>query len=147
VTTVSDGKAALDALYWRAEILQAMFWMRGEGIATNVEPLRLAEFLAVEPAHIGTQMDALAAEGYLEVATQVPLHYALTATGIAEGGRSFQDEFAELTRSAHYECAPGCWCHDPDHVGEPCPSAPPLTPTPVEPPEEEPQPAEDRRGR
>jgi hypothetical protein len=43
---------------------------------------------------------------------------------VAEGGRSFHDEFAELIKPAHAECGPGCWCKDPKHAGEPCPSTP-----------------------
>jgi hypothetical protein len=142
MTTLSDGKAALDALYWRAEILQAMFWMRGEGIAMDIEPRRLAEFLAVDPVDVETQVRDLAAGGYVRAAVQSPLRYELTERGVAEGGRSFQDEFADLTRAAHYECAPGCWCHDPDHGGEPCPSTP--APTPKEPPPTQPDEDDDR---
>jgi hypothetical protein len=148
MTILADGKTALDALYWRAEILQAMFWMRGEGIDTEVSPRGLAEFLAVETSLVEAQMADLSAEGFLRASHSSPLRYELTETGIAEGGRSFQDEFAELTHAAHYECAPGCWCHDPDHVGEPCPSTPapkePSLPRPDPPP---PEPTEDRRGR
>ena len=145
MTTVSNGKAALDALYWRAEILQAMFWMRGEGIDSNVAPRRLAEFLAVDSAEIEAQMRDLTAGGYLRTCALSPLRYELTDQGVAEGGRSFQDEFADLTHAAHYECAPGCWCHDPDHAGEPCPSTP--APRPAEPPPGEPEPEADPKPR
>ena len=113
------GEQALDALYWRAEILQAMYWMRGEGLAEAVAATRLAEFLVADLATIDQQMRTLHAEGYLDA---VDAGYALTGLGVAEGGRGFQDEFAELTRPAHYECAAGCTCHDPAHAGEPCPS-------------------------
>ena len=151
MTTLSDGRAALDALYWRAEILQAMFWMRGEGIASDVEPVRLAEFLAVDTSEIELQMHDLAREGFLaEVSLAVgegSPRYELTTLGITEGGRSFQDEFAAVTHSAHYECAPGCWCHDPDHVGEPCPRTPAPVTKPAEPAPDEPDPADERRGR
>jgi hypothetical protein len=140
VTTVSNGQAALDALYWRAEILQAMFWMRGEGLASETQPHRLAEFLAGDASQVEVQMHDLAAAGYLERTSADPPRYRLTTLGIAEGGRSFQDEFAELTHSAHYECAPGCWCHDPDHVGEPCPSTPAPVKKPAELPADEPEP-------
>jgi hypothetical protein len=134
--TVADGKVALDALYWRAEILQAMFWMRGEGIDSEVEPGRLAEFLAVDPADIEAQMLDLASQGFLLEVSAEPQRYELSPRGVVEGGRSFQDEFADLTHAAHYECAPGCWCHDPDHVGDPCPSQPlpkPAEPAPTDP--------------
>lgn len=135
---------ALDALFWRAEILQAMYWMRGEGINAEVEPIRLAEFLSAEVETVSEQMGLLDSDGYLECLDGS--RYALTASGVAEGARSFADEFADLTRAAHYECAPGCWCHDPDHIGEPCPSQP--KPDPVQPSPETPDPGkEGRRGR
>jgi len=124
---------ALESMYWRAEILQAMYWMRGEGIDDEVEPLRLAEFLMVEADEVQRQMHDLAEDGYLTLNSSE--RYALTPRGVEEGGRSFADEFADLTHPAHYECAPGCWCHDPDHAGEPCPgeAAPPAKPDEEEP--------------
>jgi hypothetical protein len=44
------------------------------------------------------------------------------AAVVEEGGRRFNDEFRDLTRQAHGECAPGCWCHTPEGEGRPCPS-------------------------
>jgi hypothetical protein len=122
-----DGKEALEALFWRAEILQALYWMRGEGLADAVDPARLAEFLLVDRDIVDLQMRDLVADGYLNSDSE---RYTLTALGVEEGGRSFQDDFGDLTRPAHYECGPGCWCQDPDHVGEPCPSHPLPTPPP-----------------
>lgn len=136
-----DGREALDELYWRAEILQALYWMRGEGLAGDVDPGRLAEFLAADAPTVADQMERLAGEGYLEVAgghwpratgTEAvagrhgpwPVAYRLTALGVAEGGRSFHDEFDDYIRPAHAECGPGCWCKDPKHAGEPCPNEP-----------------------
>jgi hypothetical protein len=52
MTVAQRGQQALDAPFWRAEILQAMYWMRGERIDAEVEPTRLAEFLAVDTDHI-----------------------------------------------------------------------------------------------
>jgi hypothetical protein len=126
------GAEALDALYWRAEILQALYWMHGEGLATHVEPGRLAEFLAVDAAIVRDQLRRLARDGFVAAAEG---GYRLTPRGIEEGGRSFQDEFAELTRPGHYECGTGCWCQDPDHVGEPCPNQPQPAPEPPEEPD------------
>lgn len=113
--------SAVDDLFWRGEILQAMFWMRGEGLGLVVAAERLAEFLVAEPSIVRVQMDVLVEDGYLSPSDA---GYALTTHGIVEGARSFHDEFASLTRPAHYECGPGCWCQDPDHVGEPCPNQP-----------------------
>ncbi len=125
MATGEDGREALDALYWRSEILQALFWMRGEDLGSEVEPGVLARFLAVDAAVVTQQVGLLAAAGYLEPAAPGPPgRYRLTALGIAEGGRSFQDDFADLTRPGHYECSASCWCHDPDHADEPCPTHP-----------------------
>jgi hypothetical protein len=133
MTTRTEGHDALDDLFWRAEILQAMYWMRGEGLAEDVEADALARFLAADPAVIAEQLVRLERDGYLEAVAIV--RYRLTALGAAEGGRSFADEFEGLTHQAHYECAPGCWCQDPDHAEDPCPSHPehPEVPPPDEP--------------
>ena len=130
---LTNGRQALDELYWRAEILQALYWMRGEGLAAEVAPPALAEFLVAEPVVMADQMQRLTADGYLEAvgsrqsavgsnSSPLATAYRLTPLGIAEGGRSFRDEFEGLTRRAHGECGPTCWCKDPDHAGDPCPS-------------------------
>lgn len=124
-----EGAAALDSLYWQAEILQALYWMRGEGLASEITPVRLAEFLVVDEARMRERLELLVADGYLE-ALEGP-RYRLSALGQAEGGRSFQDEFAEFIKPAHAECGPGCWCKDPKHAGEPCPGAPSQAPKPT----------------
>lgn len=117
------GDEALDELYWRAEILQAMYWMRGEGLADTVEPARLAEFLVGDERIVAQQLRQLAAAGYVQPSAS-DSRYALTEQGLTEGARSFHDDFAELTHPGHMECAPGCWCKDPDHAGDPCPTHP-----------------------
>ena len=105
--------SALDELFWRDELLEALFWMRGEGLASSVSPLALADFLAVDPGVVATHMARLADEGFLDGSAT---GYALTEAGAREGGRSFADEFADLTRPGHGECVPGCTCADPNHA-------------------------------
>lgn len=125
MTSKYDGHDALDELYWRSEILQAMYWMRGEELASEVGPDQLAQFLVAETGIVASFMRRLAGDGYLEAVDDddgPAVRYRLTAFGAAEGGRSFADEFADLTRPGHGECAPGCWCQNPEHAGEPCPS-------------------------
>lgn len=117
-----NGAAALEELFWRDEILQAMFWLRGEGLAEEATGAKLAQFLVIEPRPLARQLARLVADGYLERLSGRPTHYRLTERGRQEGGRRFRDEFAELTHRGHGECAPGCICHDPAHAGEPCPS-------------------------
>jgi len=121
MTGSAAGREALESLYWRSEILQAMYWMRGEGLARDVDPLELATFLAAQPGLIHRQLRALAADGYLALAPGRLARYELTALGVDEGGRAFRDEFEGYTRAGHGECGPGCWCRDPKHAADPCP--------------------------
>jgi hypothetical protein len=123
-----DGRSALDALYWRAEILQAMYWMRGEGIASRVSAAQLADFLIVSHDIVRAQLTALVDDGYLSCDDGVVC--AHTPRGDRRRPQ-LPGRIRRLTRPAHYECGPGCWCQDPEHIGEPCPSHPvPAPPAP-----------------
>ena len=127
MTEEHDGPRALDELYWRAEILQVMYWMKGEGIAEDVTPTSLAAFL-VDAGRVDHHLERLADDGFVErIGASSDGHaarYRLSPSGHAEGSRGFRDEFADLTRPAHGECHQDCRCHDPAHAGEPCPSHP-----------------------
>ena len=109
---------ALRALYWRDEILQVMFWIKGEGFGEHVDPAVLERFLGVE-ASIGLgYLDRLVDEDLL---VRTPDgQYGLTATGHEYGAGVFADEFADLTRPAHGECGPDCWCHASVEEAEAC---------------------------
>ena len=120
-----DGAAALEALFWRDEILQALYWLQGERLADAVDAERMAEILVANLAIVKSEMGRLAEGGYLTMEPGSPPRYRLTEIGRIEGARSFQDEFAGLTQQAHGECAPGCWCNDPTRIGEPCPTREP----------------------
>ncbi len=98
-----------------------MYWMEGEGIASAVSPTRLAEFLDTAPSTMAARLRQLVGDGFLAPLADDPARFAMTDAGRREGTRSFGDEFAALTRPAHAECGPGCWCHDPKHAEEPCP--------------------------
>ncbi len=99
-----------DAIRRRDEILQVMFWMRGEGLADDASPDTLLVFLGeVDDAMLRADLDALDSAGLLE---RMPGgSYRLTPGGVREGGRRFADEFAEITRQAHGACSdPDCDC-------------------------------------
>ena len=136
MTTLPDGREALDDLYWRDEILQALYWMQGEGLAEAASAADLARFLVADEGLIAAQLTRLAEAGYVEGGGRKaedgkaspplpPSAFRLTPLGVREGGRSFRDEFADYTRPAHGECGPGCWCKDPEHEGEACPNLEP----------------------
>jgi len=100
---------ALLALYWRSEILQVMYWLRGEGLGEVVDAALLERFLGVDAALGVGYLDRLVLDGYLEPAKG---GYVLSETGLAEGRTEFAMSFAELTRPAHGECSADCWCHN-----------------------------------
>jgi hypothetical protein len=97
------------------EILQVMYWLRGEQLAADVTAAGLARWVGLDTEGIEPLLERLAASGLLqpagEGAADGPARYALTECGVREGGRRFADEFAELTRPGHYECTdPNCEC-------------------------------------
>ncbi len=108
---------SLRALFWRSEILQVMYWLRGEGLGEVADAQLIERFLGVD-ADVGvTYLDRLVAEGYLEA---VDGGYRLSPIGLEQGGEEFAAAFADLTRSAHGECSPDCWCHVSVEEAEAC---------------------------
>ena len=104
-----DQSSALDALFWRDEILQVMFWLRGEGLNKSPSAEELATFLNADAAKLHVHLEHLTHEEYLEHAPDKG--YALTEHGRIEGGKLFAEEFAGLTNQAHGECNdPQCAC-------------------------------------
>lgn len=110
----------LEDLYWQDEILQVMYWLLGEGFADTVTISDLRKFLDAAPPLLGHTLEYLSDVGLL---TNVNQTYILTETGMEEAKRRFVDEFRPfLGRSGHGECSDDCWCMDPNHAGEECPS-------------------------
>lgn len=100
-----EGIAATD------EILQVMYWLRGENIAQDVAPAELARWVALDPAQIEPLLERLVESNLVEHVADRELRYRLTSSGAFEGGRRFADEFSDLTKPGHYECAdPNCEC-------------------------------------
>ncbi|WP_306052126.1 hypothetical protein [Natronococcus wangiae] len=115
------GTDEVDELFWRDEVLEAMYWMIGEGIEEAVATGDLRGFLDA-PADVveRTFADLEARERIRET----PRGYVFTESGEREAKRRFADEFAEMQgfTASHTDCGPDCWCHDPDHAAEECPS-------------------------
>ncbi len=108
---------ALAALYWRSEILQVMYWLKGEGFGEVVDPGLIERFLGVDAAIGMTYLERLVEEGYLDRDGE---WYALSPFGIEHGAREFAEAFAELTKPAHGECSDDCWCHASLEEAEAC---------------------------
>ena len=122
VTAMSDElhppkSGALRALYWRSEILQVMYWLRGEGFGDFVDAPLLERFLGVN-AEIGlTYLDRLVDEGYLQRDGE---WFVLSDSGLEQGAVEFATSFSDLTRPAHGECSDDCWCHASVEEAEAC---------------------------
>ena len=103
----NGGKAfdPVSALRCRDDILQAMYWMRGEGFGEEADVGSLVSFLALDESLLCEQLDILIEEGYLEESGG---RYRLTELGAKEGGRRFADEFSGLQSAAHGDCGPEC---------------------------------------
>jgi hypothetical protein len=99
----------LEALKIRDEVLQAMYWMRSEGIADAPSAGELARFLAVPAATLGPYLERFRVDGYLEGDAA---GWRLSARGEEAGRRTFAEEFADLTKPTHGECDDDCWCHE-----------------------------------
>jgi hypothetical protein len=103
---------ALDDVWWRDEILQAMFWMRGEGLALELTAQELVSFLARPQEDISRHLSRLADAGDLVRATSGA--YSLSPSVLPEAGRLFARDFEDMVnRSEHgSECSrPDCLCH------------------------------------
>ncbi len=107
-----DDDSALAAIYWRDEILQVMYWMRGEGISDSPSAQELAALLTADADSLRPHLEQMVIDGLLTRATQTDLiRYALTERGRKDGGKLFKEEFEGLTNQAHGECNnPNCAC-------------------------------------
>lgn len=105
------------SIFWQDEILQVMFWMRGEGFATKSSIADLKKFLDASEEILTANLSELVKKQLIEL--DFSDTYELTGTGVKEGGRRFADEFDGMLKQGHYECDdPDCDCHSPDAV--PC---------------------------
>lgn len=119
-TQHNSPRSPLDDLYWQDEILQVTYWLLGEGFADRVTASDLRRFLDADSPILAHNLAYLSSAGLLATRGDA---YALTDVGKEEAQRRFVDEFRPfLGRSGHGECSEDCWCNDPDHAGEECPS-------------------------
>lgn len=101
------------------EILQVMYWLRGEDIAHEVAPHDLSKWISLETPEIerlmaqllGTQLvERVMVDSGIQEGTP---RFRLTQAGIQEGRRRFAEEFAELTGPRHFEHSdPDCQCEN-----------------------------------
>ena len=107
----------LEVLRVRDEVLQAMYWMRSEGISDAPTPTDLARFLAVPAETLTIFLERFVADGHLEKAEG---GFRLSTSGEEAGKRTFADEMSELTGSTHGQCDDDCWCHNSPEAAASC---------------------------
>jgi len=107
------------------DILQMMFWMRGEKLGDDVSPEQLNRFLKIDESELAAAVARLVERGLLErTGDQV----RLTVAGIEEGKVRFLDEFSTyLGKDTHLACSdPQCDCRNEEWAGicrsQPAPS-------------------------
>lgn len=115
---------ALKSMFWRSEILQVMFWLKGEGFGDDVDAAVIQRFLGVDAETGIRYLDELVEEGLVEC---VGDRFSLSELGRREGGIEFAESFEELTHGTHGECGPDCphcFPADPDDTDctEGCPA-------------------------
>ena len=101
-----------DDLAAQDEVLQVMFWLRGEGLADDVNAADVARFTGGDEAQVTGTLGRLVERGLVSVVRpDIEARYSLSPEGVREGGRRFADEFADLTKPGHGECGdPDCDC-------------------------------------
>lgn len=106
-----NNQHAIDALFWREEILQVLYWMKGEGLADAVPVSRLLSLLNTTPDNLLLHIQKNTAAGYLETEDGVLTENSavkLTPTGNKEAGAIFRNAFEGMQKAGHGECGPDC---------------------------------------
>lgn len=98
--------AAVREIARRDEVLELLFWMKGQGFGEALSPQDLAGFLVYPEAEIVATLEALASRGAVE--RRAESRYALTEGGLPEARRRFVDDFREMLAEGHGECNFAC---------------------------------------
>lgn len=107
-------------LHWQDEILQLLYWMRGEKLGNKATAEELNRFLGLELSQLNTALQQLIALKLVQPSDRgKATGFELTGRGVEEGQRRFHDEFSSyLGKETHLECGdPDCGCHSPDWDG------------------------------
>ena len=105
------------SIFWQDEILQVMYWMRGEGFGEKITVADLQRFLDASDEVLTANLTQLGKNGLVDL--DETGKYELSPQGVKEGGRRFADEFDGMLNPGHYECNdPNCDCHSAEFGGE-----------------------------
>ena len=120
----NTSKQALDALFWREEILQVLYWMDGEGLADAVPFNRLMVLLNTDTENLLYHLQNNISIGYLKSVDVIVTENSsiqLTEAGKKEAGGIFRDAFEGMQKGGHGECGPDCeFCYSEGEKLEDC---------------------------
>ena len=109
-----------DPIQVQDEVLQILYWMRGEHLSRFVSIDELNRFLNLRPETLRQAVVRLEEKGHLSLrVVEAGEQVLLSESGLQEGRRRFEDEFdGRLGHESHLVCDdPDCDCHDPDGDG------------------------------
>ena len=120
MSALSPDGAGVREIARRDEVLELLFWMRGQGFGEQLSVRDLAGFLVYPEEEIAVTLRTLEALGVVERRPEE--RYALTESGLPEARRRFVDNFREMLAEGHGECGFSCQEdheHEPGREGEP----------------------------
>jgi hypothetical protein len=104
-------KNAVDALFWREEILQVLYWMDGEGLADAVPFSRLLSLLDTTKGNLLFHLQKNIEADYIQTTDRDLSENSsvqLTPIGKKEAGGIFRNAFEGMQKGGHGECGPDC---------------------------------------
>lgn len=114
-----------DKFQWDDEVIQFMYWMKGENLAQEVTDRQIGRFLQLDEGQLDESLQRLVRLGWIRLSSSSAdaRSYLLTSRGLEEGKRRFAEEFSSyLGQETHGQCSdPECACHTPGWEGL-CPS-------------------------
>ncbi|MBA2562659.1 MAG: hypothetical protein H0V14_07035 [Chitinophagaceae bacterium] len=119
-----NNQNAVDALFWREEILQVLYWMEGEGLEVSVPFSRLMVLLSTTTDNLFHHLKRNIEAGYLKTEDDLfdeNSSVKLTPFGKKEAGNIFRNAFEGMQKAGHGECGPDCeFCYSEGEKLEDC---------------------------
>ncbi|SDB34016.1 hypothetical protein SAMN03097699_0791 [Flavobacteriaceae bacterium MAR_2010_188] len=105
-------------IFWKDEILQVLYWMKGEGLGKTVALQEIIPFLNTSEENLNYHLLKLHKEGFLKSEPdEESIKFSLSETGNREGAKHFAEAFQGMQKAGHGECGPDCeFCYGTDGV-------------------------------
>ncbi|MEO6132458.1 MAG: hypothetical protein ABIQ02_11460 [Saprospiraceae bacterium] len=114
----------LNALFWKEEILQVLYWMEGEELGEEISFEKLVALLNTSSDHLQKQLVRNEEAGLIKRnsgAHNETFTVGLTPAGKKEAGLIFKNAFEGMQKAGHGECGPDCeFCYQDGEKLENC---------------------------